>query len=429
MNETRFENVEETVYSETLENGLRVFLLPKKDYNKTYAVFTTNYGSVDNTFVPIGEDGLTSVPDGIAHFLEHKMFEKEDGDVFFKFGEKGAFTNAFTSFTRTAYLFSSTSYVMENLKTLLDFVQQPYFTEETVEKEKGIIGQEIRMYDDDADFRVYFGAIENMYQNHPVKIDIAGTVESIADIDKDLLYLCYNTFYHPSNMVLFVVGQLDPHEMMEEIRENQAAKHFEKEAEIKRSFPDEPREVAHKKKKLAFPVQIAKNLVGMKEDIGLLRGFEAVKHEMIADLALELLFGTTSENYLKLYNEGIIDDSFGYDYTLSDSFSFVLIGGDATNPDEQAKRIEEAWFEASEKGISKENLELVKRKKTGQFLRALNSPEFIANQFSQYILEEASLFDLPKAIESITVQEVEAFIQSLANEERITTFQLIPEEN
>lgn len=427
MNETRFDNVEETVYSETLENGLRVFLLPKKDYNKTYAVFTTNYGSVDNAFVPIGEEQLTHVPDGIAHFLEHKMFEKEDGDVFFKFGEKGAFTNAFTSFTRTAYLFSSTSYVTENLETLLDFVQQPYFTEETVEKEKGIIGQEIRMYDDDADFRVYFGAIENMYQNHPVKIDIAGTVESIAEINKDLLYLCYNTFYHPSNMVLFVVGQLEPHEMMEVIRENQAAKHFEKEAGIERAFPDEPREVAYKEKKLAFPVQIAKNLVGMKEDIGLLRGFEAVKHEMVADLALELLFGTTSENYLKLYNEGVIDDTFGYDYTLSDSFSFVLIGGDATNPDEQAERIREAWFEAAEKGISAESLELVKRKKTGQFLRALNSPEFIANQFSQYILEEASLFDLPKAIESITVQDIEAFIRSLANEEQITTFQLIPE--
>ncbi|WP_167628565.1 EF-P 5-aminopentanol modification-associated protein YfmH [Listeria valentina] len=427
MNETRFDNVEETVYSETLENGLRVFLLPKKDYNKTYAVFTTNYGSVDNTFVPIGEDQLTHVPDGIAHFLEHKMFEKEDGDVFFKFGEKGAFTNAFTSFTRTAYLFSSTSHVTENLEALLDFVQQPYFTKETVEKEKGIIGQEIRMYDDDADFRVYFGAIENMYQNHPVKIDIAGTVESIAEIDNDLLYLCYNTFYHPSNMVLFVVGQLEPHEMMEVIRENQAAKHFEKESGIERAFPDEPREVAYKEKKLAFPVQIAKNLVGMKEDIGLLRGFEAVKHEMVADLALELLFGTTSENYLKLYNEGVIDDTFGYDYTLSDSFSFVLIGGDATNPDEQAERIREAWFEASEKGVSAENLELVKRKKTGQFLRALNSPEFIANQFSQYILEEASLFDLPKAIESITVQDIEAFIRSLANEEQITTFQLIPE--
>ncbi|EUJ31824.1 zinc protease, insulinase family protein [Listeria floridensis FSL S10-1187] len=427
MNEINFKDVDETVYSETLENGLRVFLLPKKDFNKTYAVFTTNYGSIDNTFVPIGEDQLTHVPDGIAHFLEHKMFEKEDGDVFFKFGEKGAFTNAFTSFTRTAYLFSSTSNVAENLETLLDFVQEPYFTEETVKKEKGIIGQEIRMYDDDADFRVYFGVIENMYHNHPVKIDIAGTVESIANIDKDLLYLCYNTFYHPSNMVLFVVGQLEPNEMIEQIRVNQARKSFEHVGTIERSFPEEPREVAIKERKLTFPVQIAKNLVGIKEDIGTLRGMEAVRHEMTADIALEAMFGTTSDNYLSLYNEGVIDDTFGYDYTLSDSFSFVMIGGDAVDPDLQAERIEKALFLAAEKGIDEADLELVKRKKIGQFLRALNSPEFIANQFSQYILEDASLFDLPEAIALITKEDVNQFIQSLAKKSQITKFQIVPE--
>ncbi|EIA20641.1 EF-P 5-aminopentanol modification-associated protein YfmH [Listeria fleischmannii] len=429
MEKIEFKQVNETVYQEQLENGLRVFLLPKKGFSKTFAIFTTNYGSIDNTFVPLGETEMTHVPDGIAHFLEHKMFEKEDGDVFFKFGEKGAFTNAFTSFTRTAYLFSGTSYIQENLETLLDFVQEPYFTEETVEKEKGIIGQEIRMYEDDADFRAYFGVIENMYKEHPVKIDIAGTVESISEIDKDLLYLCYHTFYHPSNMVLFVVGQLDPETTMADIRANQSKKTFEKPKEIKRAFPNEQEEVAIKTREVKFPIQIPKVLVGIKENIGLLRGFDAVKHEMIADIALEILFGTTSDNYLTFYNEGIIDDTFGFDYSLQDSFSFVIIGGDSVKPDEQSEAIQNAILKSAEAGISNEELELVKRKKMGQFLRSLNSPEFIANQFSQYILEDASLFDIPKATQQVTKEDIDKFIKSLAKDDKITTFKLLPEEN
>ncbi|WP_163652884.1 EF-P 5-aminopentanol modification-associated protein YfmH [Listeria sp. PSOL-1] len=427
MKKIDFKEARETVYHETLENGLKVFLLPKTGFNKTYAIFTTNYGSIDNTFVPIGENKLTHVPDGIAHFLEHKLFEKEDGDVFFKFGEKGAFTNAFTSFTRTAYLFSSTSNVSENLEILMDFVQEPYFTEQTVEKEKGIIGQEIQMYDDDADFRVYFGAIENMYHHHPVKIDIAGTVESIAEIDKDLLYLCYNTFYHPSNMVLFVVGNLEPEEMMEQIRRNQAQKTFPEAKPVKRSFKEEPAEVATKMRKIKLPVQIAKNLVGIKEDIGKLSGMDAVKHEMKAKIALELLFGATSDAYLTLYNEGVIDDTFGFDYSLQDSFSFVLIGGDAKDPDEQAKQIVNVFFDTAKHGVSEEALELVKRKKIGQFLRSLNSHEFIAQMFSHYIFEEASLFDIQGAIYAITKQDIDQFLQHLADENRFTTFQILPE--
>ncbi|MBC2389990.1 EF-P 5-aminopentanol modification-associated protein YfmH [Listeria booriae] len=427
MQKQSFDQLKEAVYHETLDNGLQVYVLPKHGFSKTFAIFTTNYGSIDNEFVPLGQDAFTRVPDGIAHFLEHKLFEKEDGDVFFKFGEKGAFTNAFTSFTRTAYLFSSTSNVEENLETLVDFVQEPYFTEETVEKEKGIIGQEIQMYDDDADFRVYFGAIENMYHHHPVKIDIAGTVESIADIDKDLLYLCYNTFYHPSNMILFIVGNVDPEQAIDQVRANQAKKTFAPAKPIKRHFPDEPKSVAVPKKTLKFPVQIAKNLVAIKEDIGLLRGKEAVQHEMTGDIMLELLFGTTSAAYLDLYDQGIIDDTFGFDYSLQDSFSFVLIGGDAKDPDLQESKIKETLENAIQIGFNEADLELIKRKKMGQFLRSLNSPEFIANQFSQYIFEEASLFDILPAIEAVTVADVENFLKRIYLEDRVTTFQIIPE--
>ena len=219
-----YAQIKETLYTETLANGLKVYLLPKNDFQKTYGLFTTDYGSIDNTFVPIGQEEMIEVPDGIAHFLEHKMFEKEDGDVFQKFGQQGASANAFTSFTKTSYLFSTTDQVTQNLETLLDFVQSPYFTKETVEKEKGIIGQEIQMYLDDPNWRLFFGILGNLYPKHPLHIDIAGTVASIAEITAEDLYTSYNTFYHPSNMTLFVVGKMDPEALMAFIRDNQAAK-------------------------------------------------------------------------------------------------------------------------------------------------------------------------------------------------------------
>src|SRR3954453_11844038 len=240
MEKIEFNQIQEEIYHEKLENGLEVFILPKKGFNKTYATFTTKYGSIDNHFMPLEKSEFLKVPDGIAHFLEHKLFEKEDGDVFQQFSKQGASANAFTSFTRTAYLFSSTSNVELNLDTLMDFVQEPYFSEKTVEKEKGIIGQEITMYDDNPDWRLYFGLIQNLYQNHPVKIDIAGTIESISHINKDLLYECYNTFYHPSNMLLFIVGPVDPNQFMDQVRENQSKKVYKDMPEIKRNFEDEP---------------------------------------------------------------------------------------------------------------------------------------------------------------------------------------------
>lgn len=226
MEKIFFEQLAETVYSEQLTNGLRVFVLSKKDYQKTYATFTTRYGSIDRSFKIDGQ--LFNVPDGIAHFLEHKMFEEEDGDIFNRFAMQGAQVNAFTSFDRTTYLFSSTQNVKENLNTLLDFVQHPYFTDENVEKEKGIIAQEIRMYDDNPDWRLYFGLIQSLYSNHPIHIDIAGSVESIYQITKEQLDLCYQTFYHPSNMVLFIVGGIDPIEILKVVEENQSQKVFTK---------------------------------------------------------------------------------------------------------------------------------------------------------------------------------------------------------
>lgn len=247
MNKTKYDAIDETVIKKTLSNGLQVYLIPKQEVTKSYAVFMTDYGSVHRSFIPIGEEDEITVPDGIAHFLEHKLFEKEDRDVFSDFLQQGASPNAYTSFTKTAYLFSTTKSVKENVEVLLDFVQEPYFSDESVEKEKGIIEQEIKMYDDQADWQAFMGTIRNMFHHHPVHIDIAGTVDSIQDITKEDLYTCYHTFYHPENMTLCVIGAFDEASMMEMIEANQEKKTFPTFTNVEKHFPEEPIEVKEKK--------------------------------------------------------------------------------------------------------------------------------------------------------------------------------------
>ncbi|OAJ74220.1 zinc protease, partial [Brevibacillus sp. SKDU10] len=305
MKTVTFDQLNETLYHEKLPNGLSVYLLPKEGFSKTYAVFTTRYGSNDSHF-RLNNQETINVPDGIAHFLEHKLFEKEDRDVFQDFSRNGASYNAFTSFNRTAYLFSSTDKVEENLKILLDFVQEPYFSEASVEKEKGIIGQEIQMYDDNPDWKVYVNLLKAMYQKYPVRIEIAGTIETITPITKDMLYQCYETFYHPSNMVLFVVGGFDKDQIGELIRSNQQAKNFPPAPIIERFFPEEPLEVGEKLVEAHLSVAIPKIYIGFKEAKNQLFGEELLKRELTTKLMLDLLFGNSSSFYQRYYDEGLL---------------------------------------------------------------------------------------------------------------------------
>lgn len=408
-----------------MPGGLDVYVLPKEGFNKTYAVFTTKYGSIDNQFVPLGKDEMVRVPDGIAHFLEHKLFEKEDGDVFQQFSRQGASANAFTSFTRTAYLFSSTSNVEENLETLVDFVQDPYFTEKTVEKEKGIIGQEINMYDDNPDWRLFFGLIENMYQEHPVRIDIAGTIESISHITKDLLYECYETFYHPSNMLLFVVGPVDPEAIIRQVRENQQKKPYTDQPEIVRKEVKEPGAVFKKEQEIKMNVQSSKCLVGLKSAHPMNTGEALLKNELTINLILECLFGKSSSDYERIYEKGYIDETFSYDYTEEHGFGFVSVGGDTPEPDKLAEELKQVLFKAKET-ITAEKLELARKKKIGNFLKSMNSPEYIANQFTRYAFLETSLFDIVTVLESITLDDVHRVIEEEVEEDRITVCKVVP---
>ena len=423
-----FKQMDEKVYYEKLDNGMQVYLMPKAGFNKTYAAFTTKYGSIDNHFVPLGADEPIRVPDGIAHFLEHKLFEKEDYDVFEKFSESGASSNAFTSFTRTCYLFSTTSDVEANLETLLDFVQAPYFTAETVEKEKGIIEEEIKMYDDNADFKAYFGVLNNLYVNHPIKIDIAGTVESIYKITADDLQVCYDTFYHPSNMILFVVGDIDPEDLIHVIRENQDAKGYADAPEIKRIFPEEPAYVATEAREIKMQVSTPKVFVGTKGVVcDKMSAKEMLRIDLALDVLLEILFGSSSDYYEEILNEELANESFGFEASHEQAASFCLVGGDTARPDDLAASIKERLLSVAGFELDEDEFLRIKRKKTGQFLSALNSVEFIANRFTEYAFNGLTLFDVVDTLEDLQVADAYAVAKNYFKEERLTVFKIMPE--
>ncbi|MFN4213726.1 MULTISPECIES: EF-P 5-aminopentanol modification-associated protein YfmH [unclassified Exiguobacterium] len=408
-----FPHVGETLHHTVLENGLTVYLLKKTGYEKTYATFTTKYGSIDRRFKT--EDWV-EVPDGIAHFLEHKMFEKEDGDVFQKFGQLGASANAFTSFTRTAYLFGATSNVEANLTTLLDFVQTPYFTEASVEKEKGIIGQEIQMYQDNPGWRLYFGLIEAMYAEHPVKIDIAGTIESIGHITADDLYACHRAFYHPSNMVLFVVGNIDPDAVLEQVKANQAAKTFEAPVLQARERVEEPTSVKSTQRIIEMDVSVPKVMIGYKDVPR--AGADGMKQELAVELLMHALFDTTAPLYAELYAEGLIDDAFSFDYTSEETFAFAVLSMETPHVDSFVSRMTTALERPLV--LDETTLERKKRMMKGQFLKALNSPEFIANQFSRYALNGGNMFELPELLDAITLDDLYAAYDRLFQADRRT---------
>ena len=405
MESIRYEHLQETLYYEVMASGLHVYVLPKPGFQKTYATFATKYGSVDNHFQVEGQAEV-KVPDGIAHFLEHKMFEEPTGDIFATFASHGASANAFTSFDQTVYLFSATENMNENIQTLVDFVQNPYFTDQNVNKEKGIIEQEINMYADNPDWRVYFGLIEAMYQKHPVHIDIAGTVQSINTITKETLYTCYNTFYHPSNMLLFVVGGVDPEQVISMVRSNQEQKNFEPQGPIYRFFEPEPEQVGEARREVKLSVSLPKCLFGFKEtDVGL-TGEPLLRRDTTTQLMMDLLFGSSTRLFQKLYDEDLISDSFGHDYISSPQYAFSAVGGDTKDPDQLLERIRQEVEAIMQKGFDASDFERARKKKIGGYLRMLNSPENIANEFTRQHFRGGDFFNMISLYETITLQDV-----------------------
>ena len=415
------EKLHESLYYEELDNGLKVYLLPKYGFSKTYGLFSTHFGSVDTTFVPLGEENMITVPDGIAHFLEHKMFEMKEGDASDMFAALGASTNAFTSSSRTAYLFTATSHINECVELLLDFVQEIYLTDESVEKEKGIINQEIGMYDDDPDWRCYFGSITNLYQKHPVKIDIAGTVETVSKINKEVLEKCYNTFYHPSNMMLFVVGNIDVDSTMQVIKDNQNKKSFKKASDIQRFKTLEPLQVDKTEEILTMDVIMPKVIVSIKVNDILNNPLEKLKRELSMNIFLDMLFAKSSSLYEKWSREEIINDSFSANFTQERDYSFIQIGGDTNTPELLRDKILELIADIDNFEINDEDFNRVLKKNIGIFIGIFNSPEGIANMFSRYYFEGIMLFDFLDVMYSLTKQDIED-VKNLFNKEYTSTF-------
>ncbi|HGH0457330.1 TPA: M16 family metallopeptidase, partial [Clostridioides difficile] len=380
--------LKEEVYYEKLQNGLDVYFMPKRGFMKKYAILATNYGSNDLEFVPIGEDKKIRVNEGIAHFLEHKMFEQPDGgDAFDKFSKLGVNANAFTNFTMTAYLFSATENFYESLEHLIDYVQTPYFTDENVEKEKGIIAQEIKMYNDDPDWNVYFNCLKAMYVNYPARIDIAGTVDSIYKITKEELYKCYNTFYNPGNMALFVVGDLDVEKVIDVTKKSNNYKVDRLSKSIERFYPEEPESVKEKEVIEKFPISMPMFNIGFKDSNVGLKGKELLRKEIVTDILVGMLFKKGSKLYEDLYMQGLINENFGAGFSSQVDYAFSIIAGDSKEP-KKVKEIILDYIEKSKKeGLSKEEFERTKKKKIGSFIKCFDSINFIGNSFISYVFK------------------------------------------
>ncbi|EPR08247.1 EF-P 5-aminopentanol modification-associated protein YfmH [Ruminiclostridium papyrosolvens] len=391
-----FDTIEYKKYNELFyryehPSGLNCIVIPKKGYYKKYATFSTQYGSVDNEFIIPGENEPTKVPDGIAHFLEHKLFDQKDGSVMDKFAALGSKPNAFTSFNQTVYLFSCTDLFSENFKLLLNFVQNPYITDESVEREKKIIGQEINMYRDDPGWRVNFNLLKAIYKHHPVRYDIAGTIDSISEITKETLYQCYKTFYHPSNMMITVVGDVDHIKVFEQV-EN-CIQTTEKAPEIKRIFPKESSDINKSYIEQNMPVSTPIFYMGFKDSNFDLEGAEILRYEIAIKLLLSMLMGKSSRLYEELYDKGLINSSFEMDFSLEKSYAYSMFGGESVNPEEVQDRITKEIKLLKKQGLDQETFNRLLNASKGRFLRQLNSLENISRSFINLYFKGVTMFD------------------------------------
>ncbi len=391
------------------KSGLVIYVMTKKDYKTSYAVFGTDYGSVDTNFAVKGGE-FTTIPEGTAHFLEHKLFESEELDAFERYAKTGASANAYTSFDKTCYLFSCSDNFAQSLEILLDFVKHPYFTQKTVEKEQGIIGQEIKMYQDNPDWEVLFNLLRAVYHNNPVKTDIAGTVESIAEINADLLYRCYETFYNNSNMVLAVVGNVTTEEV---IRIADKVLGDEEKVEIERRIPDEPDTIVRKYAEENMHVEIKKFNLGFKEAP---REKPDLRHNIAMSIALDLICGKTTEFYSSLLSRELINASFGTEHFIGRGFEMTIFGGESDKPEEVMDLIIERIRFLKENGVDEKEFEAQRRKKYGAEVKSLNDIETLANGMINMHFDGYGLFDIFDIYREITKEDVEKTIRESFDE-------------
>lgn len=402
-----YDSIGEQVCSEKLPNGLSVFVIPKRGFSKSYAFFATRYGGADRRFRHGGR--WIDTPEGVAHFLEHKMFDTKDGNALSDLSANGASPNAFTSTDITAYYFESVEKFHENLRLLLSFVSVPYFTAESVEKEQGIIGQEIKMGDDDPDYVLYYGLMKALYQHHPIRDSVAGTVESISKITPEILYSCHIVFYNPSNMVLCAVGDLDPETVFSTARN---------------VLPDEPGEIPsrdygheeelkacsdrfEKQMEVSMPLFMIGYKLAPPE-----RGKNTLRTNLVGELALRLIAGGTSPLYARLYEEGLINSSFGCGCETSADRLHAVFSGESCHPDDVFSAIKEEIRRICADGFSSSYFDRIKHAYIGKIIMGLNSFEGIAYGCADGYFHGYDCFESADTLRTIGQDEVVSYIRS-----------------
>ena len=420
MKQSFYKRIGESVYRETLPNGLQVCVVPKPGYAKKYVFFATRYGGMDTRFCLNGK--WLDTPAGIAHYLEHKMFDTKEGNALQELAKNGAEPNAFTSNAMTGYYFDSTDHFEENLEILLSFVSIPYFTEESVAKEQGIIGQEIRMIEDNPDWQIYTRMLECLYSSSPARTSIAGTVESISHITAETLYDCHKAFYTPSNMILTVVGDVDPVHVVDLARRILPR---EGGPVIPRDYGEEPETVAQAETSRTMEVSCPQFLAGFKcRPAG--DGEDYMRLAVIGDIACDILLGDSSPLYLRLYDQGLINTSFGGSFEMMPGIAYLYAGGDSKDARTVAAEIQKEADRLVREGIDEAFYQQVTRAAFGSNLRGLNSFENIAVSLTEGYFHGYDPFRFPEVFDSITKEDVTAFLRDNIRAERMVLSEIVP---
>ncbi|MCI9513492.1 MAG: insulinase family protein [Oscillospiraceae bacterium] len=423
MVERNYSRIGERVFEETLPNGLRLRVIEKPHHAKSCAFFVTRYGGMDLRFQLNGQ--WRDTPAGIAHYLEHKMFDTEDGNALQELAQNGAEPNAFTSNDITAYYFYSTEHFYENLKILLEFVSVPYFTEESVEKEQGIIAQEIRMVEDTPDWQSYTQLMGCLYERSPARVSVAGTVESIREITAETLYDCHRAFYHPGNMVLCVVGNVDAEQVAAIAREvlpDQCGEPIPRDYGEGEALCPVKKEAQQK-----MEVSMPQFLAGYKCEPPQ-SGREHLRLSILGDMVCDILFGDSSPLYSRLYEEGLINNSFGGNFDILPGAAYLYVGGDTNEPKKVHEAVTAEAKRLAAEGIDEDFYQRIRRACYGQMIRGLNSFESIAVSAAEGVFFDYNYYDFPEVFETITKADVEDFLRRNVTEERSAISLIYPKD-
>jgi len=416
-------SVGEALLAGRADSGLRVCVAHRPEWSKSFAAFGANVGSTDRVGGPDGQP----IPEGLAHFLEHKLFEDEAGDVSDRFAAFGASTNAMTGFSGTTYIASTIAEPRKCLELLLDFVQRPHFTEALVAKERGIIAQEIRMYDDDPDWRIFFGLLDAMYERHPVRDNIAGTVESIARIDADTLRRCYDLFYRPGNLTLVVTGPLPPDEIREIVMADQARRAPDPLGQHLRLPVEEPGRVRLPRWSARLPIARPRVLLGIKEARTGGTGREVLRRELHTRILLDLICGRSSDGWERMYGDGLVDESFSASHSQEESFGFSLVGGDTDEPERLEARLRELFATARRDGLDPAGFRRLRNRMQGSLLRSLDSLEHVGYTLLSASFRGLAPFEELAVVDALTLGELQARLEEHVVDERIAVAVALPD--